>query len=474
MFFHSALTAIDFGPRWMSRDQKQMMLSGKKILVVGMGASGEAAARFLNARGAFVTVNDAGDNDQVKIVRKRLQAQGIDTVVGEHPVELFKAADLICLSPGVPHTLPPLISARESGVPVLGEVELASRFIEAPIIAITGTNGKTTTTTLIGEMLAASGRRTFVGGNIGRPLIEYPTNGESADIVVVEVSSFQLDTIDTFRPTVSVLLNITPDHLNRYVDFDAYVRSKGRIFENQGPDDTAIYLGNDEVIAALLARRTCERLPFFRAGEAPQDFKQGAAVTDQAILIRRNDREYWIDLNHVRLVGDHQRENIAAACLATLAAGGSIDGIRRALEEFDGLPHRMEPVGTFQDVLYVNDSKGTNISAVERALASFETVILIMGGQDKGGDFASLVPLVSQRVKCLIVLGDAAAIITKAMKGAVVTETVKDMAQAVKLARDLAAPGDVVLLSPGCASFDQYENYAARGNDFRRQVEQLI
>jgi len=473
VFFNPGSAVVDFDRKRVSRDHKLMMLSGKKVLVLGMGASGEAAARFLHARGARVTVNDAGDSDQVKMARQKLETEGIDTVIGEHPAGIFDQADLICLSPGVPHTLAPLTSARALGVPVIGEIELAAQFIREPIVAITGTNGKTTTTTLIGEMLAASGHRTFVGGNIGRPLIEYPMLEKPVDTVVVEVSSFQLDTIETFRPAVSVLLNITPDHLNRYPDFDAYARSKGRIFENQGPDDTAIYLGNDDLIASLTARRPCKRLPFFRAGEAPPDFKQGAAVTDQAILIRHNDREYWIDLNHVRLVGEHQRENIAAASLATLAAGGTIDGIRKALEEFDGLPHRMEPVGTFQDVLYVNDSKGTNISAVERALASFETVILIMGGKDKGGDFSSLIPLVKQKVRQLIVLGDAAAMIFGIMQEIVEVKKAGNMAQAVKMARDAAEPNDVVLLSPGCASFDQYENYAARGNDFRRQVEQL-
>ena len=451
-----------------------MTLLDKKVLIVGMGVSGVAAARFLKNQGARVTVNDAGDNAHLRKIEQQLSAQGIDTMIGGHRMDIFEQADLICLSPGVPHTLPPLTPARDLNIPILGEIELASRFIKEPIVAVTGTNGKTTTTTLIGEMLVASGKKTFVGGNIGRPLIEYPEIEKPADIVVAEVSSFQLDTIETFRPRVSVLLNITPDHLDRYPDFNAYARSKGRIFENQRPDDTAIYLGNDDMIAPLIENRQCQRLPFYRAGQAPPDFKHGAAVTDQAILIRRNNREYWIDLNHVRLVGDHQRENIAAASLATLAAGGTVDGIRRALENFDGLPHRMEPIAAFKDVLYVNDSKGTNINAVARALASLETLVLIMGGKDKGGDFSSLIPLVSEKVRCLIVMGDAAAVISSALKDHVAIAQVENMADAVKMASEIAAPNDVVLLSPGCASFDQYENYAARGNDFRRQVEQLI
>ena len=458
----------------MYRDRADMMVTEKKVLVVGLGISGETAARFLKSRGARVTVNDAGDTDQLRKIGQRLKAEGIGTVFGSHPIDMFTQADLICLSPGVPHTLPALQAARQKGIPVIGEIELASRFIQEPIVAITGTNGKTTTTTLIGEMLAASGRQAFVGGNIGRPLVEYPAGRKAADTIVVEVSSFQLDTVDTFHPRVSVLLNITPDHLNRYADFDAYARAKGRIFDNQGPDDVAVYLANDEMIAPLVADLGCRRLPFYRNGEAPPDFKEGAALTDQAILIRLGDREYWIDLNHVRLIGDHQHENMAAACLATLAAGGTVEGISRALENFDGLPHRMEPIGSVNNVLYINDSKGTNVNAVARALASFETVILIMGGQDKGGGFKSLISLVSRKAKALIVMGAAAAVIADDLKGAAEIFPAAHMADAVKIASGLAEPGDVVLLSPGCASFDQYENYAARGNDFRRQVERYI
>lgn len=454
--------------RWVDMD-----LLNKKVLVVGLGISGEACARFLKSRGAQVTVNDADDQTHLRNTSERLRGKGIKTVLGGHRSRLFEQADLICLSPGVPHTLKPIVRAQALGIPVLGEIELASRFITEPIVAVTGTNGKTTTTTLIGEMLKASGRRIFVGGNIGRPLVEYPDLEKQAEIVVVEVSSFQLDTIDTFRPQVSVLLNITSDHLNRYPDFDAYIQSKGRILKNQGPDDTVVYNADDELIAALMAGRSFRKLPFYGYGQTPPQFKEGAAVTSQTILIRQDGKEHWIDLNRCRLVGDHHFEDIAAACLATLAAGGTVTGIHRALDDFDGLPHRMEPVRTFKRVLYVNDSKGTNVNAVARALDSFEAIILIMGGQDKGGDFASLAPLAADKVKRLIVMGEAAAVISAALGRVVSTDEVQDMAAAVQKAHDFAIPGDVVLLSPGCASFDQYENYAARGNDFRRNVEQL-
>ncbi|MEA3230420.1 MAG: UDP-N-acetylmuramoyl-L-alanine--D-glutamate ligase [Thermodesulfobacteriota bacterium] len=451
-----------------------MDLLNKKVLVVGMGVSGEACARFLKNRGARVTVNDADDQAYLRNIAEGLRAKGIKTVLGGHRSRLFEQADLICLSPGVPHTIKPIVRARAAGIPVLGEIELASRFITEPIVAVTGTNGKTTTTTLIGEMLEASGRRVFVGGNIGRPLVEYPDLERPAEIVVVEVSSFQLDTIEFFRPRVAVLLNITPDHLDRYPDFDAYVRSKGRILKNQGPDDTVVYNAGDEFTAALMTGGSSRHLPFFGYGQAPERFKEGAAVANQTILIRQDGREHWIDLNRSRLVGDHQYENIAAACLATLATGGTVKGIHRALDDFDGLPHRMEPVRTFKEVLYINDSKGTNVNAVSRALGSFEAVILIMGGREKGGDFASLAPRVADKVKRLIVMGESTAVISAALGGIVPTDEVRDMADAVQKAHDLAVPGDVVLLSPGCASFDQYENYAARGNDFRRNVEQLL
>ena len=464
-----ALQATPTGKRWLL----DMDLLNKKVLVVGLGISGEACARFLKNRGARVTVNDADDHSRLRSTSERLQAKGIKTVLGGHRPELFEQADLICLSPGVSHTIRPIAHARDLGVPVLGEIELASRFFAEPIVAVTGTNGKTTTTTLIGEMLKASGRRTFVGGNIGRPLVEYPDLDKQADIVVVEVSSFQLDTIDTFRPQVAVLLNITPDHLDRYPDFDAYIQSKGRILKKQGPDDTVVYNAGDEVIVALMTGQSSRKLPFYGYRHTPPPFKAGAAVTGQTILIRQGGGEHWIDLNRSRVVGDHHHENIAAACLATLAAGGTVAGIHQVLDDFDGLPHRMEPVRTFKEVLYVNDSKGTNVNAVSRALDSFAGVILIMGGQDKGGDFASLASLAADKVKQLIVMGESAAVILAALGRVVPTAEVNDMKAAVQKAHDLAVPGDVVLLSPGCASFDQYENYAARGNDFRRNVELL-
>lgn len=454
-------------------DLMDLELENKKVLVVGLGISGEACARFLKNRGAQVTVNDANRNPQLTKTKKRLGKRGIHTVLGGHPQHLFEKAELICLSPGVPHTLPPLDKARHLGIPVWGEIELACRFISEPIVAVTGTNGKTTTTSLIGEMLRASGRRIFVGGNIGRPLILYPDLDRKPDVVVIEVSSFQLDTIATFRPRVAVLLNISPDHLDRYSDFDGYARSKVRLVENQKAEDTVIYNAGDRVIKRLLERCVSKKIPFYENGQAPVDFTNGAAITSQTVLLRQDGQEQWIDLSRTRLLGKHHHENIAAACLAAFAAGASVDGIYRALDEFDGLPHRTEPVRTVNGVLYVNDSKGTNVHAVEKALASFDSVILIMGGIDKGGHFKALARLVTKRVKKLILLGEATDVIDSALGSVVATVAVDNMAQAVFAAHEWAEPGDVVLLSPGCASFDQYENYAERGNDFRRNVEQL-
>ncbi len=454
-------------------DPMDLELENKKVLVVGVGRSGEACARFFNNRGARVTVNDTNQSPLLTKTIERLEKRGIQAVLGEHPQHLFEKSELICLSPGVPHTLPPIVKARKLGIPVLGEIELASRYISEPIVAVTGTNGKTTTTSLIGEMLKASGQRTFVGGNIGPPLVLYPDLEKKADVLVVEVSSFQLDTIATFRPKVAVLLNITPDHLDRYVDYEGYARSKGRLVENQTPDDTAIYLAGDEMIERVLAGCVSKKTPFYGYGQAPVDFSCGAAVTSQTVLLRYDGQEQWIDLGRTRLVGKHHHENIAAACLAALAAGATIDGIYRALDEFDGLPHRTEPVRTVNGVVYINDSKGTNVHAVEKALASFDSVVLIMGGKDKGGDFKALAGLISEKVKRLILLGEASNAIASVLGSLVSTVKVETMAQAVSAAHIWAEAGDVVLLSPGCASFDQYENYAERGNDFRKYVEQL-
>ena len=448
-----------------------MQIADKKILVVGLARTGIAAARFLRHRGAAVRATDRAAEAALDPALAELRALGVDLALGGHHDDDFTAADLIVLSPGVPHTLGPLQAARERGVPVIGEVELAARFIREPIVAVSGTNGKTTVTELLGRMFEASGRRVFVGGNIGRPLIGYVDGGQAADVVVAEISSFQLDTIATFRPAVGVLLNVTDDHLDRYTDFAAYARSKMRLFENQTAQDVAVLNGGDPVIRAQAVAIRSRRL-FYNSAQAAENC---AAVAGSTLTLRLPGREaVRLDLAPFRPRGPHNVENACAAALAALAAGASPPGIQQALATFAPLPHRIESVGVVKGVEYVNDSKATNVDAVLRALDCFaQPVVLIMGGLDKGGNFRLLAEAVRRRTKALVLVGKASDTIRAALEGLVPTVQAPDMAAAVEVAAGLAAAGEVVLLSPGCASFDMYSNYQARGEDFRQAVQRL-
>jgi UDP-N-acetylmuramoylalanine--D-glutamate ligase len=375
------------------------------------------------------------------------------------------------VSPGVPEAIKPLMEAQKAGVPVIGELELASRSIAEPIVAVTGTNGKTTTTQLIGEMLNTSTRKVFVGGNIGKPLIEYLESETTADVIVAEVSSFQLDTMVSFRPKVGVLLNISEDHLDRYDNFQGYVHSKSRLFENQEHSDFAILNMGDSNVRQLEPGIRSQRLYFnAEAGKG-----MGAELRDGVMVCRLPDLgPYEFDLSGFRLKGKHNMENACAASLATLAAGGSASHVQSVLKTFEGLHHRIEHVRTFRGVQYYNDSKGTNVGAVERALQTFDVpVILIMGGRDKGGDYTVLKEQLEKRVKKLIATGEAKEKILSVLGKITVSQEVTDLNEAVILASQTAVPGDVVLLSPGCSSFDSFADYAERGRAFCRAVEEL-
>jgi UDP-N-acetylmuramoylalanine--D-glutamate ligase len=463
-----------------------MNLKDKKTVVVGLGRTGLATARFLHQYGARVLVSDtAGEKelgDAVDIVRQL----GVRMELGPHRAASFQNADLIVVSPGVSHTIEPIMQARDHGIPVIGEVELASRFIKEPIIAVTGTNGKTTTTELLGRMLKNSGLKVFVGGNIGNPLIEYVAKGEPAQMVVAEISSFQLDTVEAFRPRVCVLLNITADHLDRYPNFEAYTDSKIRIFKNQRAEDVAVLNGADALVRAKTKRIKSQRL-FFPSIKANE---QGAILNGKKIILNLNKlkkiypeirdpqsaiRNHGsLDISKIHLQGRHNFENAAAASLAALAAGAKLESIQNTLNQFKGLAHRLEHVATIKTVQYFNDSKATNVDNVASALKCFsKPVLLIMGGRDKGSDFKALEGLVRKHVKDLIVMGEAAEPIRSALGQLKPTKAVTSMEDAVSTAYQNADPEDVVLLSPGCASFDWYSNYAERGDDFRRVVNKL-
>ncbi len=454
-----------------------MRLKDKQIVVVGLGRTGLATARFLHQQGARVLVADTADETQLGDSVRMLREMGIALELGPHRISSFQNADFIVVSPGVCHTIEPIEHAKSRDIPLMGEVELASRFIKEPIVAVTGTNGKTTTTELVGQMLKNSGISVFVGSNIGNPLIEYAGSGPKKQIVVAEISSFQLDTIDSFRPKVSVLLNITADHLDRYPDFEAYADSKIRVFNNQQADDVAVLNGSDPLIRTKTKGIKIQRL-FFPSLEANE---QGAILNGKKIILNLNKlkriqsafrNQEYLDIAKIRLQGRHNFENACAASLAALAAGATLEGIQKTLDHFKGLAHRLEHVATVNEVHYYNDSKATNVDGVLRALDCFsKPVLLLMGGRDKGSNFHVLQDRIGKHAKELIVMGESAEPIRSALGQSTPTKVAASMEDAVTTAYQDADPGDIVLLSPGCASFDWYSSYAERGDDFRRAVE---
>jgi UDP-N-acetylmuramoylalanine--D-glutamate ligase len=454
-----------------------MGYSGQHLVVVGLARSGLAVARFLKASGARITVTDRAPQEALGPYVAEARQMGLGLELGGHCQTTLDAADTIIISPGVPHTIEPLERARSRGVPVIGELELAARHITAPIVAISGTNGKTTTTELVGRMLTDSGLRVFVGGNIGTPLIEIAGRDEGLDVVVAEVSSFQLDTTVRFNPHVAVLLNITPDHLDRYPSLQAYADAKGLLFKNQTDRDWVVYNGGDERVRRLACASAGRKLCFAHRSTAAPTGDPGAVIWNDRIELHVGDKaDATLRLDKTALFGPHNRENIAAAALASLAAGGSLSGIQKAVDAFTPSAHRLEWVRTVNGVKFINDSKATNVDAVVRALECFaEPVVLIMGGRNKGYDFKSLSEPVRRIVKKLIVVGESAAQIADAIGEAPsqgVTR-VEDMAGAVQAAYGAARSGDVVLLSPACASFDLFTSYGHRGDVYRKCVEAL-
>ncbi len=442
-------------------------LAGRRVTVAGLGRTGLAMVDFLLGKGALVTATDAQTADKFGPEVTGLADRGVTLELGGHGEEAFAGADLIVLSPGVPATIGPLRRAMEKGVPVTGEIELASRFVRAPIAAVTGTNGKTTTTSLLGEILRRAGRRVFVGGNIGNPLIGHVRDENEADVVVIEVSSFQLETAVTLKPGVAVLLNVTPDHLDRYAGFDAYTEAKARVFARQDGPDTAVMNYDDPVVRALAV--PARRRDFSRLAA----LEEGAFLRDRRIILMENGHmAAELPLEDLNLVGAHNQENVMAALLAARALGVDPETACRAAADFQGLAHRVEFVAEIGGVRYYDDSKGTNVGAVIKSLEGFDSpVILIAGGRDKAGDFTALAPLVREKVKLLILLGEAKHKIAEALGGETETALAGDMAEAVSLARSRAAEGDVVLLSPACASFDMFRDYGHRGRVFAGLVK---
>ncbi|NPU83282.1 MAG: UDP-N-acetylmuramoyl-L-alanine--D-glutamate ligase [Syntrophaceae bacterium] len=446
-----------------------MELANQKILVIGLGKTGKSAAQFLVRRGARVAVTDSRPAADFREWMADEAGSGDILWVPNEPSSLG-GVDMVVPSPGIPPADVVLSTARRQGVPVLSEIELAARFLRIPMIAVTGTNGKTTVTTLLGEIFRDSGTEAFVGGNIGTPLIECAGAEGNARYAVVEVSSFQLQYIETFRPFVSLILNVTADHVDYHGTFEAYRRAKERIFENQKEGDRVVLNADDPYLSPPLTTPAAPVLAFSTLREP----EEGIFLRGDRMLYRTGGVEEEYPLDMIRIPGRHNVENVMAAILAARACGCSREKIVETVGSFRGVSHRIEFAGEKNGVSFYDDSKGTNTGAVQRALETFSRpVILLMGGRDKDGDFASLEEAVRQRVKRLILFGEAAERIGGFLGGVVPTEEAGLLENAVRRAYAEATPGDVVLLSPGCASFDAYADYRHRGRHFQQIVGEL-
>jgi len=446
-------------------------LLGARVVVVGAARSGVALAKFLVSRQARVVLTDVRKADELGPDVAALGREGVTLELGGHPRESFLSADLIAVSPGVPLSIPPLVEARGRKVRVAAEVEIASWFLKGIVIGITGTNGKSTTTALTAHILAHAGLRASACGNIGTPLIELVPRDSPDHYYVVELSSFQLEGIETFRPWIAALLNLTPDHQDRYATPQAYYQSKCRLFLNQGPADHAILNRDDPEVWGLESTIRARVHPFSRS----LDLAEGACLKREEIVVCRQGREIRaLPLSSLPLFGAHNIENVMTALLVADLCGVPMPKAAQGIRGFRGLPHRLEKVREIGGVAYFNDSKATNVGATMMSLLSFPgKVVLILGGRDKGGDFAGLVPLIRQRVTHLVLMGEARDSIASQLGPVVPATKVVTMAGALEAARAAAPPGGVVLLAPACASFDQYTGFEARGEDFRRLVLSL-
>jgi UDP-N-acetylmuramoylalanine--D-glutamate ligase len=449
-----------------------MGFAGKRVTVMGLARSGVAACKALAERGAVVRGSDLRPGEKLGADLADLGRRGVAVETGGHTPAAFLGADLIVISPGVETEHPLLVAARGRGIPVWGEVELASRLTHARFLAVTGTNGKSTTTSLAGAMLAAAGIPSVVAGNIGTALCEVVPGLSAEHWVVAEISSFQLETIVTFRPRIAVLLNLAPDHLDRYADVADYYRAKARIFMNQTPEDAAILNAEEPLIPEYATGLRARPLLFSRV----RTVGDGAFVRDGRVVVRREGRSAAVcPIAEIRILGVHNLENSLAAAAAAATVGATPEAIAAALRQFPGLPHRLEPVGERRGVRFINDSKGTNVGAVVKSLEGFARgVILIVGGKDKGGDFTPLRPLVESRVKRLLLLGQATDKIREQLRGACPMEEVATLEEAVRRGAEVAESGDTVLLSPACASFDMFRDFEHRGDEFRLVVQRLL
>jgi UDP-N-acetylmuramoylalanine--D-glutamate ligase len=450
---------------------------GKTVLVAGAARSGVASAEFLLLRGARVVLTDTKNEESLPIslapLRKIAQTSGeLVFELGGHKLESFRNCDFVVISPGVPLAHPLFEESRKAGIPILAEIELAFRHLKGKILGITGSNGKTTTTTLAAELLRGAGLRGYAAGNIGSPLISLASASTPDDFYVVELSSFQLESIREFRPYVGAILNLTPDHMDRYRDFADYIGAKQRIFMNQNAADFAVLNADDPRTAAVAAQVSSVPVLFSRR----EQVARGAFVRGGHLIYRDSSRDTDLfPAENIRLKGSHNLENVLAACAIALLAGAAPGSLAEVVRDFAGVEHRLEFVAELDGVQYFNDSKATNVDATIKSLEAFpRNILLIAGGRDKGGDFLPLRPLVAQRAKHLIVIGEAASKIRAALSDVVETSSATSLPGAVLFASRMASPGDIVLLAPACASFDMFQNYEHRGRVFKEAVHGLV
>lgn len=456
---------------------------GKRILVVGFGRSGVAVARYMAKQGAKVMITDLKQKSELIESVNATADLKIEYELGRHNSKSFLTAELIVVSPGVPLNIKPLEEARAANVPITNEIEIAVNALKEPLIAITGTNGKTTTTALIGEMFKADQRNVYVGGNIGNPLLNYVTDGLKAEAVVAELSSFQLDLTQKLVPAVAVFTNVEPDHLDRYPDLQTYIESKKKLLRSCDRN-TYVVLNYDDPTVSSFASENAGKLLWFTkrdplkiGGDFSEQFVGAYCLPgSKKIISRVNGREETYDLSQFRLYGDHNKENLMAAICAARTLGVSQQAIQTVIQSFKGVVHRLEFLRRKDGVFFFNDSKSTNVMSLQRSLSAFSPsnpIILIAGGKDKNMDFTPLADLVKDRCKILILLGEAKEKINRAIGDMADTFLVGTFEEAVLLAYQKSRSGDIILLSPGCSSFDMFRNYEERGEYFKKLVQQL-
>lgn len=449
------------------------MLQDKRVTVVGLGLSGRQAATFLHERNAAVKVTDNSDNQEIQERREGLEKRGIECELGRHTEMFLEGTEILVVSPGVDNNSVPIRWAEERCIPIISEIELGCRFCEGTIIAVTGTNGKSTVVSQIGEIFKKAGRNVFVCGNIGVPFTSIAATTNKDDIVVLEISSFQLERISTFKPHVAVMLNIAEDHLDRYRDFDDYVDAKQKLFINQKSTDYAIV--NYEQVRLRNIKDSIEsKILHFSKHRLPKEY-DGAYVENNELIVRRDGRYIWLaNKDFLSLNGEHNLDNCLASGLTSFILGIEPEVIKDVLYNFKTLKHRFEFVDTINGIKFIDDSKATNIDSVRRAIQSSpKGIILIAGGRDKGGDYRVLAKLLKQKVRSMLLIGEAKEKIGQALSGVISISFADTLNDAVKEAFKIAKRGDTVLLSPMCSSFDMFKDYKERGEVFRRAIEDL-